>query len=164
MSGETFINGLKTTLHNLTNLESEYHCVKSNISLFAARAVCDQIVALDELGALMRHGNHYPLFFLCMQNMHKLETKEWLRARLEKSKINLIEMLPSSDRHKDRLIQILEDRELSFVYPMLKIESALLARIQANSLDNDELKGWIEANVSQSVTNSNDFVHSLVSW
>lgn len=164
MSSEIFINGLKTILQNLQNLESEYHCVKSNISMFAARAVCDQILTLDDLGSMMRHGNHYPLFFLCMQNMHKLETKDWLRSQLEKSKINLIEMLPSSDRYKDRLIQILEDRELSFVYPMLKIESALLERIQSNTLDNNDLKKWIEANVSISVTHSNDFIHSLVTW
>lgn len=162
MSSEIFINGLKTILQNLSNLESEYHCVKSNISMFAARAVCDQILTFDDLGSMMRHGNHYPLFFLCMQNIHKIETKDWLRSQLEKSKINLLEMLPSSDRHKDRLIQILEDRELSFVYPMLKIESSLLERIQSNSLNNNDLKQWIEANVSVSVTQSNDFIHSLV--
>lgn len=162
MSSETFVNGLKVILQNLSNLESEYHCVKSNISMFAARAVCNTIMTFDELGAIMKHGAHYPLFFLCMQNMHKLKTKEWMRAELEKSKINLLEMLPSSDRYKDRLIQILEDRELSFVYPMLKIESALLEKIQSNSLTNEKLKEWIETNVSMNVTNSNDFIHSLV--
>lgn len=162
MNTETFINGLKMILQNLSNLESEYHFVKSNISLFCARAVCNSILTFDDLGSMMRHGNHYPLFFLCMQNMHKLKTKEWLRTQLEKSKICLIEMLPQSDRHKDRLIQILEDRELSFVYPMLKIESSLYEKIQSSSLTNDELKKWIEANVSKNVTNSNDFIHSLV--
>ena len=73
-------------------------------------------------------------------------------------------ILKGGDRHKDRLIQILEDRELSFVYPMLKIESTLLEKIQSNSLSSDELKEWIEANVSTNVTNSTDFIHSLVTW
>lgn len=162
LSTEHFMNSMKHILQNLINLESEYHCVKSNISLYAARAVCDQIITFDDLSSFMKHGAHYPLFFLCMQNMHKLETKEWLRAQLEKSKISLIEMLPSSDRYKERLIQILEDRELSFVYPMLKIESLLLEKIQSNTLTNDELKEWIDANVSANVTNSTDFIHSLV--
>jgi len=161
MSTDVFMNGLKMTLLNLTNLESEYHCVKSNVSMYAARAVCDSIITFDDLGIVMRHGTHYPLFFLCMQNMHKLKSKEWLREQLERSKISLIEMLPSSDRYKERLIQILEDRELSFVYPMLKIESALLEKIQS-SLSNDELKEWIKENVNVNVTNSNDFIHSLI--
>ena len=73
-------------------------------------------------------------------------------------------ILKGGDRHKDRLIQILEDRELSFVYPMLKIESTLLEKIHSNSLSSDELKEWIEANVSTNVTNSTDFIHSLVTW
>ncbi len=162
MTADIFLNGFKVILQSLISLESEYHCVKSNISMYAARAVCDLIISLDDLGALMRHGAHYPLFFLCMQNIHKLKTKEWLRAQLEKSRINLIEMLPASDRHKERLIQILEDRELSFVYPMLKIENALLEKVQAETMTNENLKKWIEDNVSPSVTVSSDFIHSLV--
>ncbi len=162
ITADIFLNGFKVILQSLANLESEYHCVKSNISMYAARAVCDLIITFDDLGVLMRHGAHYPLFFLCMQNIHKLKTKEWLRAQLEKSKISLIEMLPASDRHKDRLVQILEDRELSFVYPMLKIESALLEKIQTETMTNENLKKWIEANVSPCVTGSNDFIHSLV--
>lgn len=162
MTTELYLTGFRHILQNLANLESEYHCVKSNISMFAARAVCDCIITFDDLGLLMRHGAHYPLFFLCMQNMHKLRSKEWLRSQLEKSKINLIEMLPVSDRHKDRLIQILEDRELSFVYPMLKIESALLEKIQSDSMTNGCLREWITNNVDVNVTSSTDFIHSLV--
>ena len=95
LSADVFMNALKVILQNLFVLESEYHCVKSSVSMYAARAVTDQLISFDELSSLMRHGAHYPLFFLCMQNMHKLNTKEWLRAQLEKSKISLIEMLPS---------------------------------------------------------------------
>ena len=37
-----------------------------------------------------------------------------------------------------------------------------MEKIQSNSLSSDELKEWIEANVSPNVTNSTDFIHSLV--
>jgi hypothetical protein len=30
-----------------------------------------------------------------MQNMHKIKSQEWLRQQLEKSKVNLVDMLPS---------------------------------------------------------------------
>ena len=162
VSTDMFMNGFKLILQNLSNLESEYHFVKSNISLYAARAVCDQIISLSDLAQLMKYGAYYPLFFLCMQNMHKLKTPEWLRNQLEKSKINLVDMLPAGDRNKDRLIQILEDRELSFVYPMLKIESTLFEKIQSN-LSSKELKEWIESHVDADIRMSIGFIQSLVS-
>jgi hypothetical protein len=162
VSTDMFMNGFKLILQNLSNLESEYHFVKSNISLYAARAVCDQIISLSDLAQLMKYGAYYPLFFLCMQNMHKLKTPEWLRNQLEKSKINLVDMLPAGDRNKDRLIQILEDRELSFVYPMLKIESTLFEKIQSN-LSSKELKEWIELHVDADIRMSIGFIQSLVS-
>ena len=163
VGGEALMGALRSLLQSLSVLESEHHCVKSTLSVYGARAVCDQIVGLAELASLMRHGAHYPLFFLCMQNMHKLRSPEWLRGQLERSKINLVEMLPSGDRTKDRLIQILEDRELAFVYPMLKIEASLFDKIHS-SLSNDELRLWIEENVPPDTRASNDFIQSLVAW
>ena len=162
-TSDAFFAAFKLVLHNLTNLESEHHFVKSNVSLYAARAVCDQLVGLSELAQLMRHGAHYPLFFLCMQSMHKLRTAEWLRKQLEASKVNLVEMLAAGDRTKDRLIQILEDRELSFVYPMLRIETTLLEKIQTASLSANELREWIESHVDADIRMSVGFIQSLVS-
>lgn len=179
--------GFNVILENLSDLESEFHFVKSNISLYAARAVCDGVITFHELACEMKHGAYYPLFFLCMQNMHKIKSQDWLRQQLEKSKINLIDMLPSKlkkqllvfndnneyilfrfcfkdgDRSKERLIQILEDRELGFLYPMLKIETALLEKIQ-NNCTSDELKEWICVNLNSELTNSIDFIQSLVTW
>jgi translation initiation factor 4G len=129
--------------------------------MYAARAVCDQIISVSDLAHLMKHGDYYPLFFLCMQNMHKLKTPEWLRSQLEQSKVNLVDMLPAADRNKERLVQILEDRELSFVYPMLKIEATLFEKIQAN-LSSVELKQWIESHVDLDVRMSMGFIQSLV--
>lgn len=163
-ANDLFMNGFKLVLQNLTHLESEYHCVKSNISMFAARAVCDGLITLNDLAYQMKNGAYYPLFFLCMQNMHKLKSPEWLRSLIEKSKINLVDMLPNDDRNKDRLIQILEDRELSFVLPMLKIESILFDKIYNQNYESTQLKDWIDQNVNNYVTSSADFIHSLVTW
>lgn len=162
ISSDMFMSGFKVVLQNLSNLESEYHFVKSHISMYAARAVCDQIISVSDLAHLMKYGDYYPLFFLCMQNMHKLKTPEWLRNQLEQSKINLVDMLPAADRNKERLVQILEDRELSFVYPMLKIESTLMLNIQAD-LSSVELKQWIEGHVDLDIRMSIGFIQSLVS-
>ncbi len=58
----------------------------------------------------------------------------------------------------------MEDRELEFVYPMLKIESLLFEQIHTNSLTNQELNEWIETTVTSDIRNSNDFIQSLVTW
>ena len=67
-----------------------------------------------------------------------------------------------ADRTKERLVQVLEDRELSFVCPMLKVESALFEKISSD-VSGFELRQWIEANVGAEVAaSSTAFIHSLV--
>ncbi len=95
VTAEIFMSALKQILNNLAELESQHHLVKSHLSLFVARAVCDQIITFNDLANLMKHGSYYPLFFLCMQSMHKLKSQKWLREQLESSKILLLDMLPS---------------------------------------------------------------------
>jgi len=168
-------------------LESQHHLVKSHLSLFVARAVCDQIITFNDLANLMKYGAYYPLFFLCMQSMHKLKSQKWLRDQLELSKILLLDMLPSEffinehkidpfkltnfsslrldgDRNKERLAQILEDRALSFVYPMLKLEPCLYEQIQSNHVSCAQLKEWIDANISSEIQNTISFIQSLITW
>lgn len=67
------------------------------------------------------------------------------------------------DRSKERLIQVLEDRELGFLYPMLKIETVLFEKI-SNNINPDELREWIGQNLSKELTNSVDFIQSIVTW
>jgi len=189
MTVEIFMNALKQILNNLAELESHHHLVKSHLSLFVARAVCDQIITLNDLANLMKYGAYYPLFFLCMQNMHKLKSQNWLRDQLELSKILLLDMLPSKsneqklflfvllfdvtnfshllldgDRNKERLAQILEDRALGFVYPMLKLEPCLHEQIQSNQVSCSQLKEWIDTNISSEIQNTISFIQSLVTW
>ena len=102
----SFKKGFNVILENLSDLETEYHFVKSNISLYAARAVCDGVITFHDLAQEMKYGAYYPLFFLCMQNMHKIKSQEWLRQQLEKSKVNLVDMLPS--KSFSLLIQLLK--------------------------------------------------------
>jgi hypothetical protein len=94
ISTEIFLNSFKVILNNLVNLESEFHLVKSYVSLYAARSIFDNIISFGDLANLLKNGSYYPLFFLCMQNLRKLKSPEWLRVQLEKYRINLIEMLP----------------------------------------------------------------------
>lgn len=39
--------------------------------------------------------------------------------------VNLLNLLPESDRTKEKLADLLEDRDLSFLFPLLRIQSDL---------------------------------------
>jgi translation initiation factor 4G len=172
-SGDLFMIAFKSILQNLNTLESEFHFVKSNISLFVARAVCDQIITFADLASLMKYGAYYPLFFLCMQMIQKKNLialsnfsspEYWLRGQIEKSKINLLDMLPNDDRNRERLAQVLEDRELIFLMPMLKLEPLLYETISSDTTtDSLHLRKWIDETIDASVRDTTDFIQSLVS-
>jgi len=46
---------------------------------------------------------------------------------------------------------------------MLKVETVLLEKIY-NNISTEELKEWINQSVSIELTNSVDFIQSLVTW
>lgn len=169
-----FLAGLAShTLPTLATLESTYLCVKSNLSVMIATALCDEVMSFGDLSGLLRHGAHYPLFFLCMQHAARMRSPEWLRERIiTRSRISLVDMLPPAHQDdertpKQRLVQCLDDRELTFVCPMLKLESRMFDVIANTSDDDDhhaELNKWIEDNVDVDIRASSDFIISLVTW
>jgi translation initiation factor 4G len=102
---------------------------------FAAHAITSEIVTLSEVAELTEHGAHYPLFMLLLQQLHKTQGKPALGKLFTDSKINLLHMLPEGDRTKERLAEVLEDRDLSFLLPLLRIQSELWKQLQVrNSL------------------------------
>ncbi len=73
--------------------------VKSYLAKFAAQSVGGDVISLAELAAPMAGGRHYPLFLLCLQQLHKVrDDKSWLVSVFNKSKIDLQEMLPGACR------------------------------------------------------------------
>lgn len=42
----------------------------------------------------LENGLYYPLFLLCLQQLHKLKGKQWLSTSFNESKVNLLLMLP----------------------------------------------------------------------
>ena len=83
-------------LEKMPELEVDVPLIKSHTAKFAARGVTDGIVSLCELAEPMHNGAHYPLFLLCLQQLHKQNDKEWLVKTFNDSKINLQDMLPGT--------------------------------------------------------------------
>lgn len=83
-------------LDKMAELESEVPLVKSYISKFAAMGVTEGVTTIQELSEPMQNGTYYPLFLLCLQQMHKLEDKNWLVTNFNESKVSLQNMLPGT--------------------------------------------------------------------
>lgn len=67
------------------------------------------------------------------------------------------------DRTKERLADILEDRGLSFLFPLLRIQADLWKQLQTDPSPNS-LYRWIKETIDVSQHTVPGFVSALVSW
>lgn len=75
--------------------------------------------------------------------------------------INLITQLPESDKTKERLSEILEERDLTFLYPLLRIQADLSRQLQTDSNPQSFYK-WIKENLEPSNFNDPGFINALM--
>lgn len=74
--------------------------VKSYLAQFAARAIISDLVSISELAQPLESGTHFPLFLLCLQQLAKLQDREWLTELFQQSKVNMQKMLPGKICHR----------------------------------------------------------------
>lgn len=84
-------------MDKMSDLEEEVPLVKSSVARFAASSLAENIASLEELAEPLENGVHHPLFLLCLQQVVKLRSEDWLEGVFSESKINLQGMLPGRD-------------------------------------------------------------------
>ncbi|XP_035381346.1 eukaryotic translation initiation factor 4 gamma 2b [Electrophorus electricus] len=161
ITGENFIQALLSVLDQCPKIEQDIPLVKSYLAQFAARAVIAELVSVAELAHPLENGTHFPLFLLCLQQACKLKGREWLTELFQQSAINMQKMLPEIDQNKDRMLEILEGKGLSFLFPLLKLEKELLKQIEADPAPQTIYK-WIKDNISPKLHTDKGFVNILV--
>ncbi|RWS03662.1 eukaryotic translation initiation factor 4 gamma 2-like protein, partial [Dinothrombium tinctorium] len=159
--GNMFIVAFTNILNQLSELEADIPLVKSHFAGFIARAVSDEIISLKEAFELVKGGQHYPLFLLCLKQLHQIKGQSWLVEKFNDSKINLFLTLPEIDRKKERLMDILKDRGLSFLDPLLRIEFDLWQQINMEDCTPASLYRWIQENVDSSLHLTTGFINVL---
>ncbi|XP_054718827.1 eukaryotic translation initiation factor 4 gamma 2-like isoform X2 [Uloborus diversus] len=162
MNGNQVMDALKSIFQQISELEVEVPRVKSHVAGFAARDIANDLVTLTQVAEPLEGGTHYPLFLLCLQQLHKSQGRVWLHSAFSQSKINLLSMLPEIDRTKERLADILEDRGLSFLFPLLRIQADLWKQLQTDPSPTS-LYRWIKESVDTSQHTVPGFVSALVS-
>uniref|UniRef100_G3P4P1 Eukaryotic translation initiation factor 4 gamma 2 n=1 Tax=Gasterosteus aculeatus aculeatus TaxID=481459 RepID=G3P4P1_GASAC len=161
ITGENFMQAFLNVLDQCPKIELDVPLVKSYLAQFAARAVIAELVSVAELAHPLENGTHFPLFLLCLQQTAKLKDREWLTDVFQQSKVNMQKMLPEIDQNRDRMLEILEGKSLSFLFPLLKLEKELLKQIKADPFPQSIYK-WIKDNISPKLHTDKGFVNILM--
>lgn len=164
-------------IDNLINLSTIQECFKSicnvmkerenetkiitAVSLLLAAAVGEKLLALPDVAALTDNGAHHPLFLVVLQSLHDIQGKVELSELFNKSKINLLSQLPESDKTKERLAEILEERDLTFLYPLLRIQAELAKQLQSDPNPQQFYK-WIKENLDSVNYTDPGFINALM--
>ena len=124
-------------------------------------ATTEHLTSLSEVASLTENGAHYPLFLLVLQHLHQKRGKQELTELFNKSKVNLLTQLPESDKTKERLSEILEERDLTFLYPLLRIQAELARQLNADPNPQSYYK-WIKENLDPSNFSDAGFINALM--
>uniref|UniRef100_A0AAY5EBU2 Eukaryotic translation initiation factor 4 gamma 2 n=1 Tax=Electrophorus electricus TaxID=8005 RepID=A0AAY5EBU2_ELEEL len=161
ITGENFMQAFLNILDQCPKLEGDIPLVKSYLAQFAARAIIAELMSVADLAHPLENGTHFPLFLLCLQQTAKLKDREWLTDLFQQSKVNMQMMLPEIDQNKDRMLEILEGKGLSFLFPLMKLEKELLKQIKADPAPQSIYK-WIKDNISPKLHTDKGFVNILM--
>lgn len=71
-------------------------------------------------------------------------------------------LLPASERTKEKMAEILEERGLSFLFPLLRVQADLCKQLQADPNPNQFYK-WIKENLDVSYHADPGFINALFS-
>uniref|UniRef100_A0AAQ4PGZ8 Eukaryotic translation initiation factor 4 gamma 2 n=1 Tax=Gasterosteus aculeatus aculeatus TaxID=481459 RepID=A0AAQ4PGZ8_GASAC len=160
-TGENLMQAFLSVLDQCPKIEEEVPLVKSYLAQFAARAIITDLVSISDLAHPLENGAHFPLFLLCLQQIVKLKDRDWLADLFQQSKVNMQKMLPEIDQNKDRMLEILDGKGLSFLFPLMKLEKELLKQIKVDPSPQSIYK-WIKDNISPKLHTDKGFVNILM--
>lgn len=161
MSANVCQEALKSFCNTMDESDSEVEKKKATLAHLVALSVHEQIMNLNDVTSMTENGLHHPLFLLVLQRLHKAMDKQELADMFNASKVNLLSQLPELDRSKERLAEILEDRDLTFLYPLLRIQGELAKQLQADPAPPQFYK-WIKDNLDAANYTDPGFINALM--
>ncbi|KAL3266980.1 hypothetical protein HHI36_011128 [Cryptolaemus montrouzieri] len=157
-NGNVTSEALKAFCHQLE--EKENGSINA-ASVVLGSAVIEQLASLSEIAAITEGGNLYPLFLLVLQHIHRRRGRTEITDLFGRSKINLLGQLPENERSKERLSEVLEERDLAFLYPLLRIQAELSRQLQTEP-NPQAFYRWIRDHLDPASLAEPGFVSALV--
>lgn len=153
--------GWKELVASISEKESTVPLVASHVAFLTAKAIVDNLIQLTDLASETENGRHHPLFLLTLQQLHKTQGKARLTQIFNDSKVDLISQLPEAEKTKERLGEILEDRELTFLYPLLRIQGDMWRQLEADPAPNALYK-WIKEKLDPQHHSDPAFINAMM--
>lgn len=161
LSNGAMLESFKALVNSMNEKEKTIPKITTIVASLLSRSVSVRLCKLSDISNYTDNGQHYPLFLLVLQQLHKQLGKQPLQELFQQSKVNLMSTLPENDRTKDRMAEILEDRNLSFLYPLLRVQAELWKQIQVDGNPQQFYK-WIKENVEPSCYTDPGFVTAVM--
>ncbi|XP_074096174.1 N-acetyltransferase 1 isoform X1 [Cotesia typhae] len=161
IQGVHAMDGWKELVAGIADKESTVPCVASHVASITGKAIVNGLMQLHDLAVVTENGAHHPLFLLTLQQLHKTQGKAVLTQIFNDSKVNLISQLPEAEKTKERLGEILEDRELTFLYPLLRIQGDMSRQLESDPSPNAFYK-WIKDKLHPAHHADPGFINALM--
>jgi translation initiation factor 4G len=161
INGNTLQDTFKSLCNILDERENEIEKATNAVAFIFCIANTEHLTSLAEVASLTDNGAHYPLFLLVLQHLHQKRGKPELTELFNKSKVNLLTQLPESDKTKERLSEILEERDLTFLYPLLRIQAELARQLNTDPNPQSYYK-WIKENLDPANFTDPGFINALM--
>jgi len=137
---------------SLESLERAAGCVAASVGA--------GLLQLADVSAECEGGAHFPLFFIVLQRLSEQMESQQLADDLASTKASLLTQLPAAERTKERLSAVLDERQMAFLCPLLRLPAQLVRQLSADPSEAAFYK-WIRANVPAALHQERDFVGAL---
>jgi len=145
----------------VSNIESNSDSSNSNATAeLAAWSVSSDKVKLVEVAEMTEGGSSHPLFLSILQTLATKNKNNTLNM-FKESNIKLTDQLPTNMRTEEQLGEQLEQRQLSFLVPLLAIKADMWKQLESKP-DCASFLAWVLAAVPEENRKDHSFISALI--
>ena len=130
----------------------------ANVAMLASWALLTDKVKMVEMAEITEGGASHPLFFTILQQM---AAKDKALTQASIKDIKLMDQLPQNTRTEEMLGEVLEQRQLSFLVPLLSIKADMARQLEADKSPSSFLT-WINSTVPEQSRAQAGFISALL--
>jgi len=157
----TAVQVKETLVKLVSNMESSSDSANATtVAEVSAWAVLTEKLKLNEMAEITEGGSSHPLFFLVLQEMAGKDREKTLHY-FKTNNVKLMDQLPANTRTEELLGDLLEQRQLSFLLPLLAIKADMWKQLEAVR-DPGAFMSWINKTVQQDHRKEPAFISALI--
>lgn len=126
---KALLKTLDLVFEQLADLSIDVPMIHQYTAGFVARMVLDELVELRSIGNMCAGGELHRVFLSTLELIHQTAGEEKLCSLFHEAAIDLYDVLPENRRTESDLMEIVEDKNLNCLYPMLVLKKLILAEL-----------------------------------